>query len=229
MKKTALYSLLTIALAALLSACMSPAEKEFRSMSAVSQMADINNITFQSATKLEGDTEQWGTIAIFGEEPAGFFYLTGPRSHKSGFYDQDFMDFPLFNALSPIIYLPGLEGWDFEKVNGKERTFRLTRRKNNDRLDTIVEIAFDPAGRLLSCQISEQNSSKPLMTLKVREWVKINGKEFPAVAEGSYDWRKIEFKYTGWQFNLPADEVQKIIEDKQKQSNNKTVKERSNP
>ncbi|MBR3708240.1 MAG: hypothetical protein IKM17_04420 [Lentisphaeria bacterium] len=228
MKKTTLYSLLTIALAALLSACMSQAEKEFRSMSAVSQMEDVKNILFQTVGP-EEKKEKWENIAVFGEDPTGFFHMIHVDSSKSGFYDQAFMDFPLFNVMSPIISLSGLEGWDFEKVNGKERTFRLNRRKGNDRLDTIVEIAFDPAGRLLSCQISEQGTSSPLLTMKVTKWVKVNNKEFPAESENSYDWRKARFKYTGWQFNLPADEVQKIIEDKQKQSNNKTVKERSNP
>ena len=58
MKKTTLYSLLTIALAALLSACMSQAEKEFRSMSAVSQMEDVKNILFQTVGS-EGKKEKW--------------------------------------------------------------------------------------------------------------------------------------------------------------------------
>lgn len=228
MKKTALYSLLTIALAALLSACMSQAEKEFRSMSAVNQMEDVKNILFV-VESVGAKKEKWENIAVFGEEPTGFFCTLNGDSFKSGFYDQKFMDFPLFNITFPIIYLPGLKGWDFEKVNGKEKTFRLTRRERNERLNTVVEIAFDPAGRLLSCQISEQGSTSPLLSLKITEWVKINGKEFPVMSENSYDWRKTSLKYTGWQFNLPADEVQKIIEDKQKQSNNNPVKERSNP
>ena len=228
MKKTTLYSLLTITLAALLSACMSQAEKEFRSMSAVNQMEDVKNILFV-VESVEAQKEKWENIAVFGEDPTGFFHMIHVDSSKSGFYDQAFMDFPLFNVMSPIISLSGLEGWDFEKVNGKERTFRLNRRKGSDRLDTIVEIAFDPAGRLLSCQISEQGSSSPLLTMKVTKWVKVNNKEFPAESENSYDWKKNSLKYTGWQFNLPADEVQKIIEDKQKQSINNPVKERSNP
>ena len=229
MKKTVLYSLLTLALAALLSACMSQAEREFRSMSAVSQMEDVKNILFVTEVA-EAKKEQWDDFVTFSgkPKPTAFFYVTDGKTPKCGFYALDFMDFPLFNVLSPLIYLPGLEGWNFEKVSEKENTFRLTRRKENERLDTIVEIAFDPAGRLLSCQISEQGSSGPLMTLKVTEWVKINGKEFPAASENSYDWRKVRFKYTGWQFNLPADKVQKLIEDKQKQLNNKPVKERSN-
>ena len=228
MKKTAFYSLLTITLTALLSACISQAEKEFRSMSAVSQMEDVKNILFVTEN-VEAKKEKWENIAVFGEEPTGFFCMTSGDSFKSGFYDQALMDFPLFNIMSPIISLPGLKGWNFEKINGRERTFRLNRRKGNDRLDTIVEISFDPAGRLLSCQISEQGSSSPLLTVKFTKWVKVNGKEFPAASVNSYDWRKTSLKYTGWQFNLPADKVQKIIEDKQKQSNNKTVKERSNP
>lgn len=227
MKKTVLYSLLTLALAALLSACISQAEREFRSMSAVSQMEDVKNIHWMEST----DKSQQGLIAVFGEKPAGFFYVVNEKSPKCGHYDQEYMSFPLFNMLSPVIYLPGLKGWNFEKVGEKENTFRLTRRKENDRLDTIVEIAFDPAGRLLSCQISENGfAQEKIGTLKVTEWVKINGKEFPARAESAFaNGREISWQYTGWQFNLPADRVQKLIEDKQKLLNNKPVKERSNP
>ena len=226
MKKTALYSLLTIALAALLSACMSQAEKEFRSMSAVSQMEDVKNIHWTESV----EKCQQGLIAVFGEKPAGFFYVEHEKMPKSGFYDQAYMDFPLFNMLSPVIYLPALKNWNFEKVTKKNNTFRLIRRKENDRLDTIVEVTFDPAGRLLSCQISENGfTQEKIAVIEVTEWKKINGKEFPTRAEvATANGRKNSWQYAGWQFDLSEDEVQKIIEDKQKQSNNKNVKERSN-
>ena len=230
MKKTVLYSLLTLALAALLSACISQAEREFRSMSAVSQMEDVKNILFVTEVA-EAKKEQWDDFVTFSGKPTAFFYVTDEKTPKCGFYDLEYMSFPLFNMLSPVIYLPGMKGWNFEKVSEKENTYRLTRRKENDRLDTIVEIAFDPAGRLLSCQISENGfAQEKIGTLKVTEWVKINGKEFPARAESAFaNGREISWQYTGWQFNLPADRVQKLIEDKQKLLNNKPVKERSNP
>ncbi len=193
-------------------------------MSAVSQMEDVKNIHWTESVK----DIQVGHIAIFGGKPAEFTYTIRHKEPRS-FFHKYIMEFPLFNLFSPVFILPGLKGWEIEKIEERENTFRLIDRRKKSALDaTDIEIRFDSAGRLLSCQYSD--TEECLCTITVMEWVKVNGKEFPARAEFAYiPGRKELWSYTNWQFNLPEDEVRKIIEEKQKQSNNQPVKERSNP
>lgn len=220
MKKYGTYSVIALAIACVLSACMSPAEKEFRTMSAVQQMADVQNLYWtESQDKLSVDY-----FASFGQEPIALYNAKIGKSVKSDVYDLSVLNlYPFFNANSPVIHLPGLDQWTIEKVEEKENTFRL---KNADQF-YVIDVVFDPQGRLSMFKMSDPRTPA-FFSVQVKAWEKVNSKEFPSRTVVNYSGNKKEWKYS-WKYNLPENEVQKIIEDNKKQSNNNNVKERSNP
>lgn len=221
MKKSGTYSLLILALAMVLSACMAPGEKAFRSMSAVSQMEDIRNIRWSES----GEQLKVDYFASFDEEPVALYHANGVKETRCGAYAIDVLkNSPFFNMHTPIIYLPGLEQWNIEKLEDKENTFRLTKEKQIYTIDVV----FDQLGRISSFKLSSPDAPD-ILSVEVKMWKKIDGKTFPVHSVVGYANRKTEWKYSDWAFNLPADKVQKIIEDNKKQSNNKNVKEWSNP
>ncbi|MBO5958858.1 MAG: hypothetical protein J6Q65_01925 [Lentisphaeria bacterium] len=222
MTKTFYNSLLTIALAVLLSACMTQAEKDFRAMSAVRQMEDVKNISW---------SEKQGSFQViyfvsFGERPVALYTAQLGKGKNCGEFEPGIVKvLPFFHMPSPIISIPGLDRCRYEKIPGKENTFLLTPRSGNG---YPAQVTFDAEGRIAEVKfISTQQSCE--ITVTVKRWNKTAGKDLPEQLVVKTPIRTEEWICSDWKIDQTEPAVRKIIEENKKQSNNKTIKERSNP
>lgn len=205
MKKVSICILMLLALTMVLSACMSPAEREFRAMSAVAQMEGIKNISWK--TTIRDNSEE--LLVVFSETEAGrcFTKNSGGQMLNCG-DDTDHANLKglsLFCGHFPFPYLPALEKCTIEKVEGKERMFRITEAGSS----LVWDVTFDPEGRIT--EITIRDPYRQLLNCKYTSWTKTEGgAQFPAVCKEEFAYLTREIRYSDWKINLPEDQVSKF-------------------